>query len=124
MLTSAPALMRAMLLSKGGASAIPPIKVTQRRKRKFISTKSFYSIKKDICKKAEQEWPDDYGMQKYVIEEQTKAYKELKNYRASDIPSRVLKAITQKALREWPGDYGMQIYAIKEQVEAYRELHR
>lgn len=72
---------------------------------------------------AQQEYPDDYSMQKYTIEEQSESFSAIKQLDASNIPADVFNQICQQAAIEYPDDYSMRKYEIEEQVEAYRHLH-
>lgn len=56
----------------------------------------------NIAKNAANEWPDDYTMQKYVIDQQCKAYNEFKELRASAIvPKDIMTNIMVLALKDW-----------------------
>jgi hypothetical protein len=72
---------------------------------------------------AQREYPDDYSMQKYTIEEQSESFFAIKRLDASNIPAGVFNEICQRAAIEYPDDYSMQKYEIEEEVEAYRHLH-
>lgn len=72
---------------------------------------------------AEREYPDDFAMQKYTIEEQRESFSAIQHLSLPDIPKSVFAKIYERAATEYPDDYSMQKYTIEEQVEAYRELH-
>ena len=73
--------------------------------------------------KAENEWPDDFTMQRYEIKQQVRAYRFLAEYQPAGIPPDVFNRIRAKAENEWPDDYTMQRYETKQQVQAYLALH-
>jgi hypothetical protein len=73
---------------------------------------------------AEKEWPDDYEMQKFVINQQTEAYNWVVTATsATGVPQDVFEKIKIKAADEWPNDYAMQKFVINQQVNAYTDLH-
>lgn len=82
------------------------------------------SEKELIIKRSKIEWPDDYSMQEYYINEQSEA---LKNFlklqeEIKNIPEKF--KIFQKAVSEWPKDYTMQLYHAKEQLEALENIRK
>jgi len=96
-----------------------------------------------IANKAEKEWPNDYQMQAYVIDQQCDAFFEFVSLKAEKvgIPNEVFGRIQLDALKEWSvnsyedckneketfacldADWTMVVYVIKNQIEAYKELH-
>lgn len=68
---------------------------------------------------AKSEWPDDFSMQRHVIEEQTEAYNWLQNFVEPRVPPADMDKIFVKAIEEWPSDFAMQKHVVEEQVEAY-----
>lgn len=75
-----------------------------------------------IQQHCEREWPDDYAMRAYCIEQQKTAVGELKQGRPSDVPEEVFQQIRRKCAREWPDDYAMRQYCEEQQVTAYRKV--
>jgi hypothetical protein len=71
----------------------------------------------------EREWPDDFSMRAYCIEQQQQAVAELRRGCPADIPESVFREIRRKCAREWPDDYSMRKYSEEQQVTAYRKLH-
>ena len=78
---------------------------------------------KNIIKsRSKTEWPDDYSMQEYYINEQIHALENIKKLK-NEVKNHVEKArIVDRAVREWPQDYTMQIYKANEEIEAYSRL--
>lgn len=76
-----------------------------------------------ILKHCAREWPDDYSMRAYCIEQQQMALAELKRGRPSDVPEEVFRRIRRKCAGEWSVDFTMRQYCEEEQIKAYRKLH-
>ncbi len=76
-----------------------------------------------IERKCESQWPDDFSMRDYCIEQQEQALAELRRGRPADVPEDVFKRIRAKCAREWPEDFSMRQYCEEEQFKAYRKLH-
>ena len=76
-----------------------------------------------IKRNAANEWRDNYSMQKFQIEQQTKAYLYLKTHSDSRIPDDVLATIKRNAADEWRDNYSMQQFQIEQETKAYRALH-
>ena len=72
---------------------------------------------------AEREWPGDYKMQVYMIDNQTAAYKEVQAWLKNNRRNRICVSIHERAVRDWPGDYKMQLYTIKNEFAAYNKIH-
>ncbi len=76
-----------------------------------------------IRRHCEREWPDDFSMRAYCIEQQEIALAELRRGRPADVPEGVFGHIRRKCAGEWPEDYSMRQYCEEEQIKAYRKLH-
>ena len=81
------------------------------------------NIQQQIKHAAKIKWPGDFEMQKYMIDNQTEAYYEVRYYKNRKVPPKVLKGIMSRARAKWPGDYEMQIYMVKNQVKAYLAIN-
>ena len=84
------------------------------------------NIVKQIKADAKVEWPKDYNMQLYEINNQKTAYislDKLKRKGAKGVPFNIVKEITKKAKAEWPRDYTMQLYETENQIKAYKEIN-
>lgn len=71
----------------------------------------------------EKEWPDDFSMRAYCIQQQRDAVATLRRTGPDDIPVAVLAAIRRKCAAEWPDDYAMRVYCEEQQVAGYREVN-
>ncbi|HEV7282875.1 MAG TPA: hypothetical protein VGN57_21895 [Pirellulaceae bacterium] len=76
-----------------------------------------------IKREAAQRWPNSYDMQKYVIEQETAAYRYLQRYENARIPAGVLSGIKREAVERWSSSYDMQKYVIEQETAAYLSLH-
>lgn len=85
----------------------------------IIDTETESTIK-PFCRK---EWPKDYEMQKYCVDEQKKALAKLLEEKPNDIPSKIFDAIRVKCREEWPNDYNMRFFCEKKQIKAWRDLN-
>lgn len=91
----------------------------------FVTSWAFASVDSEIRAKAAREWPRDYNMQKFVIDQQHEALDKLRTMRTpAGMPADVYKNIREDAVNRWPGDYVMQVFVINQQVEAWRSLNR
>jgi hypothetical protein len=100
-----------------------------------------------ICKKAADQWPGDFEMQKFTIEKQCTAYYEYAELMNNNpVPKDIMQQITTPALKDWcendwigcvdnliekgtdetyacwKADWEMIVFTIKKQVEAYNAL--
>ena len=81
------------------------------------------NIQQQIKRDANNKWPRNYEMQKYMIDNQTEAYYEVRYYKNYKVPDKVLKGIISRAKGKWSGNYEMQAYEINNQVEAYLAIN-
>ena len=75
-----------------------------------------------IQEHCKSQWPDDFSMRGYCIEEQERALAELRRGRPADVPEDVFRQIRTKCAREWSDDFTMRQYCEEEQFKAYRKL--
>lgn len=81
------------------------------------------SIAETIKANAEQEWPDDFSMQAFTIDQQTAAYLEVQALdTVNGIPEGTLITIKNRAEQDWGNDFSMQLFEINKQVDAYLEI--
>jgi len=81
-------------------------------------------VSRSIRSYAEKKWPNDYEMQKYEINTQTKAYNWVAGASsATGVPQSVFNQIKYNAIEKWPDQYDMQKYEMEQQVKAYTALH-
>ena len=71
-----------------------------------------------IRQKCEGEWPGDFNMMKYCIDQQRLALQKLRQRASGRTPGNIM----DKCANEWPLDFNMREYCIGQQVEALRAL--
>ena len=71
----------------------------------------------------ENEWPDDFSMRVYCIEQQRQAVELLRRGRPRDIPENVFRGIRRRCAAEWSDDYAMRMYCEEQQIEGYRKIN-
>jgi len=76
-----------------------------------------------IKEKAKEEYPTDFEMQKFVIDQQTSAYQRLQTGKPKDIPNNIFESIRKKAKEEYQVNFEMQEFVEKQQIDAYRKMH-
>ena len=101
----------------GGTESFPAVTTP------LAETEGYAGAAAVIQKHCEREWPDDFSMRAYCIEQQEKALAELKRGRPADIPEDIFHRIRRKCAGEWPTDFNMRQYCEEAQVKAYRKLH-
>lgn len=82
-------------------------------------------MRETIRAKAAEDWPDDFSMQKHVVDRQMEALQwlgENVENAPEDVPEDVYERIVSKATADWPDDFTMIQHVIERQVEAYREI--
>ena len=90
-----------------------------------VASKDDYAGAEEIIREhCEQEWPEDFQMRAYCIDEQEKALESLRHGAPKDLPAEVFARIRRKCAAEWTTDFNMQHYCEQEQLEAYRKLQR
>ena len=72
----------------------------------------------------EREWPDDFSMRVYCLDQQRQAVTKLREGGPGDIPDEIFHGIRLKCAREWPDDYSMRVYCEEQQVTAFRKAQR
>lgn len=80
------------------------------------------SVQNAIRKNAEREWPNNYNMQRYEINNQRAAYLAVADYSNTSVPRHILTRIMASAQAEWPENYNMQKYEIDNQVKGYQAV--
>jgi hypothetical protein len=73
-----------------------------------------------IKNKCLQDWPQDFVMQKYCIDQQNEALAKLKIRTSANTP----KGVFVKCEREWHYDFQMREYCIQEQVKSMNALNK
>jgi hypothetical protein len=95
--------------------------VENKSAKSFDENKINVSIKAQIENKAKTDYPTDFQMQKYVIDQQWAAFRSLEKA-SPDIPLNIFDAIRRKAKGDYPNDYQMQEYMEKQEIEAFQKL--
>ncbi len=80
---------------------------------------SLAAAKEQIKRFARNEYPTDYNMQKFVVEQQTDALQWIAKLCEPRIPSTDLQKILKFAQSEYPRDFNMQKFIIEQQVQGY-----
>lgn len=106
---------------KGTDTKAPSEKTVQAQQTKPRIALYLNDIIKNNCQK---EWPNDYRMQKFCIDQQKDALQKLRAGRPSDIPKDVFKKIRNKCSRKWKNDFRMVLFCEIQEFEAWRQLNR
>jgi len=69
-------------------------------------------------------FPDNYSLQKTLIEAQRQDYEFLANYAPPSVPPDVLAKIKAHIASNFPDNYSLQKTLIETQVDAYIELNK
>src|ERR687896_226632 len=72
---------------------------------------------------AAEEHPADFSTQRYVINEQLKDWRKLREFSDQDLPVDILQLILRQAAYEHPHDFSTQLYVVKEQVADWKSLN-
>jgi len=70
----------------------------------------------------ENEWPDDFSMRAYCVQQQRDAVAKLRLGRPEDVSDETFARIRQRCSAEWPDDYAMRVYCEHQQLEGYRKV--
>lgn len=87
------------------------------------TTSSEYADAQTVIEKhCEKQWPDNYGMRAFCIEQEEHAVEELKEGRPEDIPEDVFRKIRRHAAQQWPEQFSMRLFVEQEEFKSYRKL--
>jgi hypothetical protein len=75
-----------------------------------------------IEKYCEEQWPDNYSMRAFCIEQEEHALEQLKKGRPADIPDDVFRKIRRNSAEKWPDQFSMRLFAEEEEFKSYRKL--
>lgn len=78
--------------------------------------------RQEIIERSKIEWPDDYEMQEYYIQNQISAMKQIESLPTQYKNKNLIEIIINKAKQQWPNDYEMQLYTARQQIEAYQRI--
>lgn len=76
-----------------------------------------------IEKHCEEEWPDNYRMRAFCIEQEEHALKELKDGRPADIPEDVFHKIRRQSAEQWPSQFSMRLFT-EQEFKSFRKLRQ
>jgi hypothetical protein len=90
--------------------------------RSAVSDADYSDADAVIRHHCQSEWPEDFTMQAYCIDQQRKALAVLRKGAPGDIPQEIFRQIRTRCAAEWPDDYSMRAYCESQQATAYREV--
>lgn len=96
----------------------------QPRATKRANEDEYAEAEEVIEQHCEREWPDDFSMRAYCLDQQRQAVSKLRKGAPDDIPSEIFHDIRRKCAREWPDDYSMRVYCEEQQVTAFRKVRK
>ncbi len=76
----------------------------------------------EVKSSIESRYPDNYSMQKTLIDDQVESYDFLQDYYPSSVPSDVFEQIKESIESRYPYNFSMQKTLIQDQVESYEFL--
>jgi hypothetical protein len=75
-----------------------------------------------IEKHCEEQWPQNYSMRAFCIEQEENALDQLKGGRPSDIPQEIFRKIRQRCAEQWPTNFSMRLFTEQEEFKSFRKL--
>jgi hypothetical protein len=75
-----------------------------------------------IAKHCEEQWPDNYSMRAFCIDQEESAVQELKEGRPPDIPEDVFRRVRRNAAEQWPNQFSMRLFTEQEEYKSFRKL--
>src|SRR3989304_3314697 len=83
------------------------------------------SVEQRIRQIYAQKYPDNFSMQKTLVQDQCESYRFLQSYTSvPGVPNTVLSNLKQKYAQKYPYNFSMQMTLVQDQVRSYLELHR
>lgn len=70
----------------------------------------------------EEQWPDNYSMREFCIEQEERALEQLKSGRPTDIPEDVFRKIRRHSAEQWPTSFSMRLFTEQQEFQSYRKL--
>jgi hypothetical protein len=86
------------------------------------SDDDYANAQKIIEKHCEKEWPDDYSMRAFCIEQEERALEQLKSGRPTDIPDDVFRKVRRHSADQWPTTFSMRLFTEQQEFQSYRKL--
>jgi sRNA-binding regulator protein Hfq len=96
--------------------------VNKHEKTVVTNLKNNSPIRHGIIERSKKEWPEDYEMQEYYIQNQVNALKQIQSLPSKYRNKNLIEIIINKARQQWPEDYEMQLYTARQQIEAYQRI--
>lgn len=103
--------------------ALPP-GATQAAARSAPLSDAYADANAVIERHCEREWPDNYSMRAFCIEQQEQALAELRQGAPSGVPEEVFRNIRERAAAEWPSNFSMRAFKEEQEIDAYQKLRR
>lgn len=89
------------------------------------SSPSASDIQGTIRAHCTKEWPTDYRMQAYCLQQQNESVVKMgQRFNAGFTSTPEGRTITLQCFKEWPTDYRMQNYCVEQQLEGLKKLGR
>ncbi|MEX2643773.1 MAG: hypothetical protein WD270_09985 [Acetobacterales bacterium] len=93
----------------------------------LIAAEADADVRDEIKAHCAAEWPGDYAMQKYCLDRQRGAIREVLEFERQNPEGSEERNIMQRCIGEWPAETGghdwpMVAYCIDRQVKAYQAL--
>jgi hypothetical protein len=89
---------------------------------KVGQTDSLVDVISEIRARVAKQFPDDFSTQKFVIENETKAYHEFNQFSAAGVPGDVISRILKNVTQQFPDDFSTRVFVANNQVAAWQEL--
>lgn len=75
-----------------------------------------------IRARAAKQFPDDFSTQKFVIENEIKAWREFNQFSAPGIPEDVIRLVLENATKQFPDDFSTRVFVANNEATAWKEL--
>ena len=89
-----------------------------------VQNSSIQDVIHKIRAKAAKDFPNNFSTQKYQIDKETQAWREIQNFSDSSIPDEILQPIINKAKADFSDNYLTCLYQIKKEIESWKEIYR
>jgi hypothetical protein len=87
-----------------------------------VSDDDYANAETIIDKHCEQQWPDNYSMRAFCIEQEERAVEQLRSGRPTDIPDDVFRKIRRHSAGQWPTSFSMRLFMEQQEFQSYRKL--
>jgi hypothetical protein len=75
-----------------------------------------------IEKHCEEQWPDNYSMRAFCMEQEERALEQLRSGRPTDIPDDVSRNVRRHSAEQWPTSFSMRLFTEQQEFQSYRKL--